>query len=144
MADKSLKDIAEKMRDIDIATLSTRTANGAIASRPMSNNRDVDYDGDSYYFACGDTRLVEDIEADPQVALNFQGKSGLLHHRPFYVAVEGRADLIRDRSAFEAHWNTDLDKWFDQGIDTPGLVMVKVHANRLHYWDRQDEGEIAC
>ncbi len=144
MAEWTLKDVAEKMRDIDIATLSTRTENGAIASRPMSNNRDVDYEGDSYYFALDDTRLVHDIAAEPRVGLNFQGKSGLLHAKPFFIAVEGRADLIRDKGAFAAHWNSDLDKWFEDGIDTPGLVLVKVHAERLHYWDGQDEGEIAC
>ncbi len=47
MAKKDLSDIAEKMRDIDIAMLSTHSDNGTIAARPMSNNRQVDYDGDS-------------------------------------------------------------------------------------------------
>jgi general stress protein 26 len=50
MAEMTLSDIAEKMRDIDIAMLSTHTDGGIIASRPMSNNRDVEFDGDSYYF----------------------------------------------------------------------------------------------
>jgi len=142
MADKTLSEISGKMRDIDIATLSTRTEGGAIAARPMSNNRDVDYDGDSYYFTNGDTRMVSDIERDPAVGLSFQGKSGLLGMKPFFIAVEGRADLIRDKSQFEAHWNSDLESWFEQGVDTPGLVLVKVHAERVHYWDGYDEGEV--
>jgi general stress protein 26 len=142
MTGKSLSDIAEKMRAIDIAILSTRTDDGSIAGRPMSNNRDVDYDGDSYYFACDDTRLVHDIEREPKVALSFQGKAGLLGVRPFFVAVEGEAQLVRDKGLFADHWNSDLDKWFDDGIETPGLVMVKVHAGRVHYWDGAEEGEV--
>jgi general stress protein 26 len=142
MTQKSLSDIAEKMRDIDIAILSTRTEGGAIAGRPMSNNRDVDYDGDSYYFASDSTRMVSDIARDPKVGLGFQGKGGLLGRRPFHVAVEGQAQVIRDKGLFEDHWNSDLDHWFENGVDTPGLVMIKVHADRVHYWDGQDEGEV--
>lgn len=36
----------------------------------------------------------------------------------------------------------DLDRWFKQGIDTPGLTLIKVSARRLHYWDGYDEGEL--
>ena len=140
---KTLADVAAKMRDIDFAVLSTRTEGGAIAGRPMSNNRDVDFDGDSYFFTLEDTRTVSDIERDPQVGLGYQAKSGMLGMRPFFLTVEGRATLIRDKGAFAAHWTKDLDSWFEQGVDTPGLVLIKVSAERLHYWDGYEEGELS-
>ena len=130
------------MRDIDFAMLSTRTEGGAIAARPMSNNRQVEFDGDSYYFALDDTRTVHDIARDPQVGLSFLGKAGLLGQRPVFVAVEGTGELSRDKAAFAEQWTTDLDRWFEQGVDTPGLVLIKVAAQRLHYWDGEDEGEL--
>ncbi len=142
MSTKTLSDLAEKMKDIDFAMLSTRAEGGEIGARPMSNNRDVDYDGDSYYFTTDDTLMVKDIERDPQVGLAFQGKAGLLGMRPLFVAVEGRADLIRNKSEFVDHWNSDLERWFKDGVDTPGLVLIKVHAERAHYWDGEDEGEV--
>jgi general stress protein 26 len=142
VAEKSLADLAEKMKDIDFAILSTKTASGAIAARPMSNNRQVDYDGDSFYFTCDETGTVADIEGDPQVGLGYQAKSGILGVRPFFITIEGRAELIRDKGRFAAHWTKDLDRWFKQGIDTPGLTLIKVSAQRLHYWDGYDEGEI--
>lgn len=142
MADMSLADLARKMRDIDFAILSTRTEGGAIAGRPMSNNREVDFDGDAWFFTCGDTRTVEDIERDPRVGLGYQARSGALGFKPFFLTVEGRAETIRDKSQFAAHWTRDLDRWFEQGIDTPGLVLLKVTAERLHYWDGYDEGEL--
>ena len=50
--------------------------------------------------------------------------------------------LSRDKAAFEAHWNRELDHWFQQGIDTPGLVMIKVVARRISLWDGDNEAEI--
>ena len=143
MADLTLSDISEKMRDIDFAVLSSRTSDGQLAGRPMSNNRQVDYDGDSYFFTMDDTGTVKDIRNDPHVGLSYQAKSGLMNMKPFFITIEGQAELIRDKTQFERHWTKDLDRWFEQGIDTPGLVLVKVHAERLHYWDGFDEGEIA-
>ena len=142
MADMTLEQISEKMRDIDFAVLSTRTENGALAGRPMSNNREVEFDGDSYFFTCDDTRTVADIRRDPNVGLAYQAKSGMLGLKPFFLTVEGRADLIRDQTEFARHWTKDLDAWFKQGIDTPGLTLIKVSAERLHYWDGFNEGEL--
>lgn len=136
MSDKTLKDLAEQMRGIDIAMLSTITEGGYIAGRPMSNNGEVDYDGTSYYFTDGDTRTVSDIRREPKVALAFQGKDA------FSLAVEGQASLSQDKGEMRAHWTPDLDRWFRQGIDTPGLTMITVVAERAHYWAGQDEGEV--
>ena len=142
MTAKTLAEIAEKMRDLDFCMLSTRTESGAIASRPMSNNREVDYDGDSWFFACDDARMIEEIAAEPRVGLAFQGKAGMLGMRPFFLAIEGRAELIRDKGRFAEHWTSGLDRWFKQGIDTPGLALIRVHGERAHYWDASDEGEL--
>lgn len=135
MAEKTLEDIATAMKGIDIAMLTTVTEDGSLASRPMSNNGDVDFDGDSYYFTYEESRMVADIEEEPAVTLGFSGDDGL------YVAVSGDADLIRDKEEYAGHWNSDLDKWFENGIDTPNIVMIKVEADRLKWWKGEDAGE---
>ena len=132
----TLTDLAKRMADIDIANLSTHTEGGNIAARPMSNNGQVEYDGTSYYFSYGEARVVKDIEADPKVALTFQGQNY------FYVTVEGQAKLITDKATMQDHWVKDLDRWFKQGLDTPGLVMIQIDATRIHYWDGEDDGEV--
>jgi general stress protein 26 len=108
----------------------------------MSNNRQVDYDGDNYFFTLDDTGTVRDIGSDPNVGVGYQSKSGALGMKPFFITIEGRAELIRDKAAFTEHWTKDLDAWFKDGVDTDGLVLVKVHAERLHYWDGYEEGEL--
>ena len=142
MATLDLADISEKMRDIDFTVLMTRSEDGSIAGRPMSNNRQVEFDGDSFFFTRDDTNTVRDIRREPNVALVYQSKSGLLGTKPFFLTLEGGATLIQDKNRFAEHWTKDLDAWFKRGIDTPGLILIEVNAQRLHYWDGMDEGEL--
>ena len=137
-----LKELSKKMRAIDFTMLTTRTAGGVLTARPMSNNGEVDYDGDSWFFTTEDTGMVADIAADPIVGLTLAGDKGLLGKPGIFIAVEARAELIRDKALFEAHWTKGLDRWFPQGTETPGLVLIKAHANRIAYWDGEDEGEL--
>ncbi|MFS0773790.1 pyridoxamine 5'-phosphate oxidase family protein [Sphingomonas sp. 1P08PE] len=142
MADLTLHDLAKKMAKLDFALLTTRSADGALTARPMSNNGDVEFSGDSYFFAYDDSRKVADIRADDTVLLGYTGAVGMLGGPPLFVAVEGRATLIDDKAAFAEHWTSDLDRYFPEGIDTPGVVMIRIHADRIRYWDGGDEGTV--
>ena len=108
----------------------------------MSNNGDVEYEGDSFFFTDEHTAKVDDIKADAHVTLSFTGQKGLLGKPPIFIAVEGMAELIRDKAAFEEHWTKDLDRWFAEGIDTPGLLMIKARASQIRYWDGEEEGRL--
>ena len=138
----TIKDLAEKIGDIDFAMLTTREEDGSLGSRPMSNNGDVEYDGDSFYFTWDKSRMVADIERDPRVGLAMQGKAHLLGKPGIFISIEASAELIRDKAMFEKHWNKDLERWFDKGVDTPGLVLIKAHATRIKYWDGEMEGDV--
>ena len=142
---KTLSEISEDMKQIDFCTLTTHAPNGTIGARPMSNNREVDYDGDSWFFTYQDRQMVTDIERDPNVAMTYLGSAGLkgiLGAPGQFIHVEGRASIIRDKARFEEHWDKSLERWFPQGTDTPGLTMIEVNATRIHYWDGEDEGEV--
>lgn len=138
----TLKDISEKMRHIDFCMLSTKTAGGELASRPMSNNGEVEYDGDSWFFAYETAAFVREIESDPKVGLTFSAGKSLLGKPGIFISVGGDASLVRDKAEFAAHWVDDLERWFPDGIDTPGMIMLKVHASHIHYWDGEDQGEV--
>ena len=139
MSKLTLKDISEQMRDIDICMMTTN-APGSLASRPMSNNREVEYDGDSYFFAYDSCSAATELKADPKVDLGFVHEP--LVGKSFYLSVTGQAKLIYDRAEMEKHWVKDLEIWFEKGLDTPGIVMINVKASRLKYWNGQDQGEL--
>jgi general stress protein 26 len=142
---RELADISESMKAIDFCTLSTHAQDGAIGARPMSNNRNVDYQGDAWFFTYEDTRMVSDIERDANVGVTYldsAGLKGLLGAPGAFIHVEGRASVIRDATQFERQWDKSLDRWFPQGPQTPGTVMLQVTAQRIHIWDGEEEGEV--
>jgi len=143
MSSKTLEDLSSHIRKIDFCMLCTNANSGKIATRPMSNNGDVEYDGDSWFFSYDSTRKIAEIEKVNDVTLTFTAPPSLLGKPGIFVSVEGSASIIRDRSTFEEHWTSDLERWFPQGTATSGLVLIKVSASSIHYWDGEDEGEIA-
>jgi len=137
MSKLDLKDISDAMKHVDICMLTT----AAMESRPMSNNKDVDYDGDTYFFARDGEELIRDIEKDPEVNLAYIHAPAIVG-KTLYMSVNGRADVVRDRAEMKKHWVPDLEAWFQQGVDTPGLAMVHVRANSVKYWQGQDNGVV--
>ena len=136
-----LAHLAEAMKDIDFVMLNTHTKDGQIGARPMSNNRQVDYDGDSYYFTWEDCLMVDDIKRDPKVGLSLQGAQSENGAPGIFISIEGKAVIVRDKTQFKEHWVDELDRWFEDGIDTEGMVMLHVEASRAAYWDGEDEGD---
>lgn len=131
-----LEEISRKMRGIDYCMMTTVVDGGKLASRPMSTNGDVDYDGNSYLFSSDKQDLVKELEANPSVNLSFTGDKKL------FISVVGEAELIRDRAEMKDHWQESLEQWFEDGIDTPGIVMIRVRGQRVKYWQNWDSGEV--
>ena len=124
------------MSKLDICQLTTQTTRGYLTSRPMSNNGDVEYDGNSWFFTYEKSRTVQDILENKQVNLSFAGPKGL------YISVAGQAKIIRSKTLMAEHWLPELKQWFKDGIDTPGIVMIHVKGRRIKYWQQAEEGEI--
>ena len=136
MATQKLRLIAKQMKDLDICMMSTKGPRGMVNTRPMSNNRDVKYNGESFFFSSMATRKVKDIKRSTSVSLSFTGGGGS------YIIVNGKARLIKDKNTWQQHWDKSLDQWFKKGIDTPGLVLIAVKANHIKYWNKYKEGDI--
>ena len=133
----SLTALAKHMKQLDICMMTTNSKRGSMNSRPMSNNRDVTYKGDSYFFTYEKTGKIKDLEANPAVCLTFEGKDGL------YMSVAGKAKLIRNKEAFKDHWQDSLNQWFPEGPETKGIVLIHMKGSMLKYWQREKEGCIS-
>jgi general stress protein 26 len=127
--------IAELLRKLDICMLTTRAADGALHGRPMSNNGEVEYDGDSWFFAQDGTRKVVEIEADPGVELAFiDTPNGT------WINVEGRASIVRgDDERKRDLWLPDLERWFPDGPEDPEVVLIKVEAAHIDAWAGEND-----
>ena len=136
MATYTLSTMARYMRQLDICMMVTQSKRGILNSRPMSNNGDVKYNGSSYFFTYEGSKKIKDIEANPQVNLNFEGKNDL------YLSVSGKAKLLRNKALFAEHWVDSLQQWFKEGIETKGMVLIHVEGEQLHYWQKNKEGKI--
>lgn len=142
MTTMTMEELSKKLSKIDFCMLNTGNGTGTINSRPMSNNGDVEYDGDSWFFSYEDTKKVIEIERNASVTLTFTAPPSILGKPGIFIAVGGQASLIRDKAQFEAHWVKDLDRWFPQGIDTPRILLIKVSALTIEYWDGEENGKI--
>ncbi|RYZ67877.1 MAG: pyridoxamine 5'-phosphate oxidase [Proteobacteria bacterium] len=139
MAKASLKSIAKLMKGLDLCMLTTCDGRGVSSSRPMSNNHDVEYDGTSYFFTWKSSRMVKEITKNPNVSLQFSSRSVI--GKPLFISITGKAKMTSDRATMEEHYDPELEIWFEDGLDTKGIVMLRVEANHLKYWRGTEEGE---
>lgn len=136
MATLTLPALAKKMKEIDYCMMVTLSKSGNFNSRPMSNNQDVNWNGESFYFTFEKSKKIKDLENDSHVSLNFEGEDGM------FISVTGKAKLIRDQVKFEEHWDNSLDRWFPDGPSTKGVVLIHVKGIKLSYWHKEDQGEV--
>jgi general stress protein 26 len=123
-----LRAVAQRMRDLDICMLST-TGDGGIETRPMSNNGQVEYDGDTWFFARRDSAKVRQIEADPQVGMGY-----IATERGTWLAIEAEAEIVDDAEAKRERWFEELRRWFEDGPDDPEVVLIRATATRIRAW----------
>ena len=136
MAELKLSDISKKMRKMDICMMSTTAPNGTITSRPMSNNGDVEYDGNSYFYSYDEAEVIKELKENDNLNLSFQGDD------KFYIAISGKAQLITDKKILKEHWVPSLNTWFNDDVDTPGIIMIHVKAKSIKYWHKEEQGEV--
>jgi general stress protein 26 len=128
--DERLARLREIVKAVDICMLTTTDDEGGLRSRPMSNNRDVEFDGDLWFFTYGSSHKVDEVGRVPQVNAGFADVDGQL-----YASLTGRAEVVRDRAKIEELWKPQLRAWFPEGVDTPDIALLKVTVERAEYWD---------
>ena len=127
--DEQIKELAEMIKDIDFAMLTTVAADGTLHSRPMSTQR-VEFDGDLWFFTRASAPKVGEIEREHQVNVSYAKPEDQR-----YISVSGRAVVVRDRAKIEELWSPVLKAWFPEGPEDPDLALLKVSAERAEYWD---------
>ena len=64
--EEKLKKLREIVKAVDICMLTTVDDQGGLHSRPMSNNRDIEFDGDLWFFTQIQSPKVTEISRDAE------------------------------------------------------------------------------
>jgi general stress protein 26 len=125
----AIQRIAEKIKDIRLAMLTTQEADGVLRSRPMATPH-TDFDGTLWFFTLADSPKVAEVQRNQQVNVTYAKPGSQL-----YVSVSGTARLVRDQQRVRELWHPDLKAWFPNGQDDPNLALLEVTASEAEYWD---------
>ena len=121
--------VVELVHRAHSAMLTTMTADGDHVSRPMAV-QEMEFDGDLWFFADDDSAKVEQIKAHPRVNVSIANDK-----KSEWTSIAGTAEIVHDRAKAEQLWAKPLEVWFPDGLETPGLALIKVHADTAEYWD---------
>lgn len=132
--EKKLDELYELIKDIEIAMMTTRRADGHLVTRPMAT-QDHGPMGDLWFVTDIDTHKVEELEQDPHIGIGY-----LDGRTREWVSVSGTATISQDRAKIRELWEPDWKMWFgdeggerDGGPDDPRLALIIVDAHAVHY-----------
>ena len=128
--DDKLAKLREIVKAVDICMLTTVDERGDLHSRPMSNNREVEFGGDLWFYTYGSSHKADEVNRIPKVNASFADVDNQL-----YASLSGDAELVRDREKIKELWQPHLKAWFPEGVDTPDIALLKVSVEKAEYWD---------
>ena len=123
--------LADLIKEVHIAMLTTAEADGSLRSRPMAyQHPEEGFDGVLRFFTSSASGKVAEIEHDHQVNVAFSDPKS-----QNYVSVSGTAQISRDHAKITELWNPIYKAWFPDGLEDPNLALVIVPIERAEYWD---------
>lgn len=126
---ESIRKLAEMIKDIEFAMLTTVDDDGSLRSRPMATQH-TEFDGELYFFTHASAPKVGEIEREHHVNLSYAKPEDQR-----YVSISGTARVLRDRQKIEELWSPELKAWFPEGQDDPDIALLCVRVERAEYWD---------
>jgi general stress protein 26 len=124
-----IEQLADLIRDVDIAMFTTTGVDGRLYSRPLGT-QEVDFDGDLWFATAADSPKVAEIALNPRVNVAYASPS-----KNSYVSVAGTARVVHDRAKIEELWSPAMKLFFPGGKDDPNLRLIHVSAESAEYWD---------
>lgn len=117
---------------IRFAMVTTRSADGALRSRPLTTqNRSLDpQDPVLWFFVSRDSEVAADAAAEEALNVAYADTDN-----DRYISIEGRVQLVNDRIEAEKLWSFAAKAWFPGGPADADLRLLRVAVDRAEYWD---------
>ena len=125
----TLQEISALLQTFDVCMMTTINSNGDINSRPMLQNKEIEFKGYLYFFSLIDTRKVHDLNDIPTVSLTYQDKEGKQ-----FLQLHGEAELTNSTHEMVQHWDNALDTWWPLREHTERMCMIRVKVAWGRYW----------
>lgn len=120
--------IAELIKGIRIAMLTTVDRAGRLVSRPMTT-QDVEFDGDIWFIAERNSELAGQIGVGhAEVNVAYASDST-------WVSISGKARIINDVEKLREQWNRMTDAYLEGGPENPNNVLLLIESDTAEYWD---------
>ena len=132
---EAIPEIARMLREIDICLFSTLGDGGQLHARPMSNNGEVEWDGNSWFFAPSGGRLVAELRAEPAAVTAYRADA-----RFAFVSVSGPVTIEDDIELKKRYWQEDLKRWFPGGPEDPGVTLLRLDSHHVDWWTEEGDG----
>jgi general stress protein 26 len=118
-----------KLEKVRMAMLTTHDREGEMTSRPLTTQQ-VQEEGVAWFFIPLDGGVAEELGRDPRVLLTYADVSD-----NFFVALRGKAQILKDRAKVKELWSPLVAAWFPRGQDDPSLALLRVDVEKGEYWD---------
>jgi general stress protein 26 len=123
------KKIAELVKDISIAMMTTVAKDGTMSSRPMAVQHKP-FDGALWFLTRSHSDKIGEVEHDQHVTLTFAEPKDSK-----YITLKGRASISEDRAKIKELWNPLYKAWFPKGEDDPEIAVLRVDVSEGDYWE---------
>ena len=120
--------IAELVKGIHIAMLTTVAKDGTMSSRPMAI-QDEPFNGTLWFLTRSTSDKIDEIQQDQHVTLTFAEPKDSK-----YIALKGTAHVNQDRARIKQLWNPMYKAWFPQGEDDPQIAVLRVDVTEADFW----------
>jgi general stress protein 26 len=135
-----MKNHVEKLRELtskcNVCMLGTFDNESRVTFRPMAHV-DVDDLGNIWFFVGVNSPKAAQVNANPNVYLNFSCES-----ESTYLTIEGVASISNiNRDRMKELFTPFVKSWFPDGLNDPQLGLMVVHPLEIDYWVN-DESKI--
>ncbi|MCB1024049.1 MAG: pyridoxamine 5'-phosphate oxidase family protein [Acidobacteria bacterium] len=125
---QSIDKLRNLVESIETAMLTT-IDNGVLRSRPMGT-REIDLDGNLWFFTNAETHKVSEIMKDNRVSVTYASPENST-----YVSITGTAEFSTDETKIVQLWDPIEKAWYPKGLNDPTLVLLMVNVEQAEYWD---------
>jgi general stress protein 26 len=125
----AIRIIADLVKQVPVAMLTTSSARGWLRSRPMVAQQ-APFDGALWFLTSRGAAKAADVRDRRQVNVSYASSE-----RDCYVSISGVASLVEDKAQIAKLWHAAYEPWFPKGVDDPELVLIRVDAQEAEYWD---------